>query len=49
MVGLHRGEQILRARWHRSHKTRRDWVHYVHDVEALRAMEDKIARGENLI
>lgn len=38
MTGLHRGEQTLRARYHRSNKTRRDWVLYVHDVEALRRL-----------
>ncbi len=37
--------RILRARFNRSARTRREWVRYSHDVEALR----RIARGQSLI
>ena len=42
---LHMAERALRARWHRSDKTRREWVRYVYDIDTLR----KIATGRSLI
>ncbi len=44
-MNIHQAEQILRARYNRSARGRREWVRYVNDVETLR----KIARGESLI
>jgi hypothetical protein len=35
---LNQAESVARARYLRSKRTRRDWVLYVHDVEALRSM-----------